>query len=406
MIEFEDEELEVEGEQWQQKINHEDQKEMFTEAPEPVGVKAEPPAEEASDPGQTPPPSTNQAANQQLPGVDAFVAEKPLHEVWIPRILKFLENPTNRYASIGVGLGIVVGVAVAAFTWYGSNPSGRYDLGPVISDAAGLKGRLYVKWEDQLHYRLGIEPTYPERIPGFSLAAGNPPRPYSVAIQLRDVQGFELCSKEILLRYDAKRAEALAPVPHGFEEEKETDSDRLAAEAANRAEADAEEAAREKGKDIFELQAGPSGQIVSINAQGSLPCSQSAYENAVAWSFEPQFPSVAEQKDLLKNLKERQAYTEELARRAANPVKKTKKPAPNTVVFYIEGDDMIVDFDPYSGVISTRGRKTFLIDRASAEAASLRGGDLPMRVHYRCDQNENCALMTQGAGVLHTRLRR
>lgn len=405
MIEPEDEELEVEGEQWQQKINHEDQKEMFTEAPEPVEVKVEPPAENSA-PSQAPQLVANQAANQASPESGAPVAEKPLHEVWIPRILKFLENPTNRYASIGVGLGIVVGVAVAAFTWYGSNPSGRYDLGPMISDAAGLKGRLYVKWEDQLHYRLEIEPTYPERVPGFSLAAGNPPQPYSVAIQLRDVQGFELCSKEILLRYDAKRAEALAPVPHGVEIKTETDSDQSTAGAADSAQADADEAAREKGKDIFELQAGPSGQIVSINAQGSLPCSPSAYGNAVSWSFVPTFPSIAEQKDLLKRLKERQEYTEELVRRAAHPFVKAKKPTPNSVVFFIEGDDMIVDYDSSSGVIATRGRKTFLIDRSGAEAASLRGGDLPMRVHYRCDQNENCALMTQGAGVLHTRLRR
>ncbi|MGA9668721.1 MAG: hypothetical protein WBQ94_05905, partial [Terracidiphilus sp.] len=344
--------------------------------------------------------------NQGPSGPVTPVAEKPLHEVWIPRILKLLENPTNRYAAIGVGLGIMVGVAVAAYTWYGSNPSGRYDLGPVISDAAGLKGRLYVKWEDQLHYRLEIVPTYPERIPGFSLAAGNSPRPFSVAVQLRDVQGFELCSKEILLRYDAKRAEALAPVLHGAEAEAETASDNSTAEATGPSQADADEAAREKGKDLFELQAGPDGQIASINAQGSLPCSQSAYENAVAWSFVPQFPSVAEQKDLLKHFKERQVYAEELARRAANPVKKAKKPGPNTVVFFIEGDDMIVDYDSSSGVISTRGRKTFLIDRSGGEAAALRAGDLPMRVHYRCDQIGNCSLMTQGAGVLHTRLRR
>jgi hypothetical protein len=301
----------------------------------------------------------------------------------------------------------MVGVAVAAITWYGNNPSGRYDLGPVTSDAAGLRGRLFVKWEDQLHYRLELEPNYPERIPGFSLAAGNPPRPLSVAIQLRDAQGLELCSKEILLRYDAKRAEALAPVPRGAEAEAQSGSDNSAAEGDNTAQADGAEAAREKGKDLFELQAGKDGQIASINAQGDLPCSRSAYENATSWSFVPEFPSVAEQKDLLERLKERQEYAENLARRGANPSKvRAKKPAPNTVVFFIEGDDSIVEFDAASGTIETRGRKTFAIDRSGAEAAVLKGSDLPLRIHYRCDQTGNCALTSQGAGVLHTRLRK
>jgi hypothetical protein len=403
MIEPEDEELEGEGEQWHQKINHEDQHDLFAEALAPIEGKSEHPIEEVSDPGHAP----TIGANQEHLNPGAPLAEKPLHEVWIPRIRKFLENPTNRYASIGVGLGIVVGVAVAAITWYGNNPSGRYDLGAVTSDAAGLRGRLYVKWEDQLHYRLELEPNYPERIPGFSLAAGNPPRPLSVAIQLRDIQGSELCSKEILLRYDAKRAEALAPVPRGAGAEAQSGSVSSAAEGDNTAQADGAEGAREKGNDLFDLQAGKDGQVASINAQGDLPCSRSAYENAVSWSFVPDFPSVAEQKDLLERLKERQAYAENLARRASSPAKKkAKKPAPNTVVFFIEGDDSIVEFDAASGIIETRGRKTFAIDRSGAEAAVLKGGDLPMRIHYRCDQTGNCALTSQGAGVLHTRLRK
>jgi hypothetical protein len=407
MIEPEDEELEGEGEQWHQKVSHEDQHELFAEAPEPVEAKSEHPIEEVSDPSKAQTFGANQAANQKHLEGGAPVAEKPLHEVWIPRIRKFLENPTNRYASIGVGLGIVVGVAVAAITWYANNPSGRYDLGSVISDAVGLRGRLYVKWEDHLHYRLGLEPTYPERIPGFSLAAGNPPRPLSFAIQLRDVQGFELCSKEILLKYDAKRAEAFAPVPHGAKAEAENASDKPAAEGDNTAQADGAEAAREKSKDLFDLQAGPDGQIASINAQGDLPCSKSAYENAVSWSFVPDFPSVAEQKDLLQRLKERQEYTENLDRRAASPAKKkARNPAPNTVVFFIEGDDSIVDYDAASGIIVTRGRKTFAVDRSGAEAGVLKGSDFPMRIHYRCDQTDNCVLISQGAGVLHTRLRR
>jgi hypothetical protein len=82
------------------------------------------------------------------------------------------------------------------------------------------------------------------------------------------------------------------------------------------------------------------------------------------------------------------------------------KPAPNTVLYYIEGDDAIVDFDASSGNITTRSRKLFSIERGGTEAALLKSSDLPMRIHYRCDQNGSCSLMSHGAGVLHARLRR
>jgi hypothetical protein len=76
------------------------------------------------------------------------------------------------------------------------------------------------------------------------------------------------------------------------------------------------------------------------------------------------------------------------------------------VQFFIEGDDAIVDFEPSSGNIITRGRKLFSIERNGPEAALMKSGDFPMRIHYRCDQNGNCSLMSHGAGILHARLRK
>jgi hypothetical protein len=76
------------------------------------------------------------------------------------------------------------------------------------------------------------------------------------------------------------------------------------------------------------------------------------------------------------------------------------------VQFFIEGDDSIVDFEASNGNIVTRGRKLFSIEKNGTEAALLKGSDFPMRIHYRCDQNGNCSLMSQGAGVLHARLRK
>jgi hypothetical protein len=403
MMEPEDEELE--NEQWHEKINHEDQTELFSAKAEPEPVAA-PTAKAASESGQADPNGGKLDTDQESAPV-AKDGEAPFHEVWIPRLRKFFENPVNRYATLAVGLGILVGATVASITWYTNNPSGRYDLGPITSDAVGLKGRLFVKWDKTLQYRVGFETTYPDQNPGFSLTAGNPPRPLSISIQLMDVQGFELCSKAIVLRYDARRAAAFEPLLRRGEKTPGNDIENASAQGPDGVHQDAQEAARERGNDIFDLQVGPNGQIASINAKGDLPCTRSNYEDATSWSFVPDFPSVAEQTELLKKLKERRTEEESQTYATASSHRpRTAKPVPNTVQFFIEGDDAIVEFEPSSGNITTRGRKLFSIERSGAEAALLKGGDFPMRIHYRCDQNGNCSLMSHGAGVLHARLRR
>lgn len=407
---------ELDGEQWHQKIHHEDQTELFSEATEtPKAIEGKPdsPTEEVANPNQVHPAGGKPDSDQGLIKAAKAGDTNQVGADWMLPINKILQNPTSRYAISSVVLGILVGVSIAAYSWYRENPSGRYDLGPVTSDATGLRGRLFVKWDNNLQYRLVLGPSDTDYSAGFSLAAGNPPRPLSIAIQLKDVQGFELCSKEIVLRYDKQRAEAVAPLSRTGDK---------AAEAAPESQLDAahifeqldeqkaereQEEAREKDKDVFELQAGPDGQIASIDAHGVMPCTRDNYADATSWSFKPDFPSIAEQGKLLRNLKEKREYAENLAYEASHPKKgPAKKPAPNTVAFFIEGDDAIVDYDSAGGIISTRGRKIFAIDKSGAEAAVLRGSDFPMRIHYRCDQAENCTLMTQGAGTLHTRLRR
>jgi len=394
-------EEELEGEQWHQKIHHEDQTELFsaaTETPGAAEAKPDSPPKEIADPGQIDPSGVKADTDQELVEAPKAGDASQLSAEWMLPIRKLMQKQTSRYAIMSVVLGILVGVTIGAISWYEDNPSGRYDLGPVTSDATGLRGRLFVKWDQNLQYRLSLGPSDADYNAGFSLAAGNPPRPLSISIQLRDVQGFELCSKEIVLRYDARRAEAVSPVAHSGEG---------AAEEPSYAQFDAQEAAREKGKDVFELQTGPDGQIASINAKGVMPCTRSNYVDATSWSIVPGFPSIAEQQKLLRNLEERREYAENLAYEARQPKRKSaKKPAPNTVVFFIEGDDSIVEYDAAGGIIATGGRKIFAIDKSGAEAALLRGSDFPMRIHYRCDQAGNCTLMSQGAGTLHTRLRK
>ena len=234
---------------------------------------------------------------------------------------------------LAIGLGILVGAAVASLTWYTNNPSGRYDLGPVTSDAVGLKGRLFVKWDKTLQYRVEFEPSYANQNPGFSLAAGNSPRPLSITVQLRDVQGFELCSKSIVLRYDPRRAAAFEPASRSAEKAPGSDLASVLAKGLDEVHQDAQEAAREQVNDVFDLQVGPNGQIASIIAKGELPCTRTNYEDATSWSFVPDFPSIAEQTELVKKLRERREEEANQAFEAANPRRpRATKPAPNTVL--------------------------------------------------------------------------
>jgi len=356
-------------------------------------------------------PEPEPEPEEQVAVVEPLVFKPQFHEVWIPRIRLFFSSPTRTFATLGVALGVLFGVLIAAITWHIYNPTGLYDLGPVTSSAVGLRGRLYLKWDRKLQYRLDFAPSDPDQVPGFSLAAGNPPRPSSITIQLEDAQGFVLCTKEILFKYDARKAAPLAPPNSGPTSGKADAANAPGAQtaaASDFTEADAQEASREQGKDIFQNQIGPDGLIESASAEGSIPCSASAYENTALWGITPNFPSVAEQDGLLKReaaVQTNQSITpvDKAAARKRLAARGTPKAPPP---FYIEGDDSIVEFDGSTGVIETVAGKSFFIGKASPEANAIKTHDLPIGIHYRCDQSSTCTLTSGVLGVLHTRLRK
>ncbi len=289
-------------------------------------------------------------------------------------------------------------------------PNGRYDLGSVTSSAAGLKGHLYIEWDKKLNYRLTIEPGDPDRQAAFALAVAHSPRPLSIEIHVQDSEGFALCSKEILLKYDARNALELAPPNPDAQDEKSnagaTPAGQPPAQAIVLAQADAQEAAREQGKDLFKNQVGPDGQVTALSAQGSIPCTVKAYEKAASWSFSPNFPPVAEQDQWVERQQEIDANGgRPPAAKSAARKSIAAKPAPKLLPFSIEGDDSIVDFDPSRGVIQTGSGKVFFIDRAGGAASDPRWQDYPVDIHYRCDRSSECVLVHAGAGALHARLR-
>ena len=324
-------------------------------------------------------PEVNAEAKAEQPASKPPTLRLPSHETLTERLQKFAENPTKFYATIGVGLGVLLVLIFAAFNLRPGSPEGRYDLGPVTSSATGLKGHLYINWEKTLHYRVTFETSDSDQQTGFALAVANPPSPLSIEIQLQDNKGFVLCSREIVLRYDNGPPAA-------------SDSAQLKDQKLK----------KEQGKDIFQNQIGPKGQVVALNAQGEIPCSAKAYENTAQWSFTSNFPSLAEQDEALERPQEMRAKA---AQRAAAH-KAAAKSAEKLLPFSMEGDDAIVEFDVNRGVIVTSGRKTFFFDKKSVGSADPVWQEYPVNIHFRCDQSTNCTLMHSGAGALRVRLKR
>jgi len=359
-------------------------------------------------------PEANRAsveAPAYIPIAESPVYHAPAGEGEKPKepIQKLAGSMTKVFIAISVGFVILIGIAIVAALWTPNNPEGRYDLGSVTSDAVGLKGHLFTQWDKQLNYRLSIEPSDPDRKAAFALAVASSPHPLSVEIHLQDSQGFVLCSKEILLKYDARNAIEIAPPSpaQGGKTDAQAPSGAQPAQTTDPAQAEAQEAAREKGKDIFKNQVGPDGQVASIGAQGEIPCTARGYEKAAAWSFSAGFPTIAEQDQLMEHQQEKVNGVHPAAAEIVSIRKRAAaKAAQKVVPFSIEGDDSIVDFDASRGTIETTSGKVFFIDKASGPISDPRWQEYPVEIHYRCDQSAECVLMHHGAGALHVRLRR
>jgi hypothetical protein len=314
----------------------------------------------------------NVEAKVQPPASEPPAPQPLSNESWTERIRSFAENPTRVYAAIGVGLGVLLGVIFAAVSLLTGSPEGRHDLGPVTSNATGLKGHLYIKWEKKLHYHVTFETSDPEQQAGFALAVANPQQPLSIVIQLQDTHGSLLCYREIVLRNDARSAEN-------------------------------QEQKKEQGKDIFQYQIAPDGQVAAISAQGEFPCSKKAYEKTVQWSFSTDFPSLSEQDE---GLEQQQKMRASASQKSVAHKKAAAKPAQKLLPFSIEGDDAIVEFDVNRGVIETIGRKTFFIDKKSSQSAGPVWQEYPVSIHFRCNWSLDCTLMHAGAGALRVKMRR
>jgi hypothetical protein len=316
---------------------------------------------------------------------------------------------TRKHLLIALGCGIVFAVVIALISWLGGSSDNSHDFGTVDSNAVGLRGQLVTKWDKKLEYHLTIEPSDPAYVKGFGAAVDKSPQPLSVEIHLQDAQGFVLCSKPILLKYDVRNSPDFAAANPDMEAEKSVQDGTQAApltQAKNDL-LEAQEAERELGKDVFQNQLGPDGRAVALKAQGDFNCPVSAYRNAASWSFTPNFPSLAEQDTLLNGKRESAAESaRQNAEKLAARKKKDMNPPVKLLPFSLEGDDSVVEFDAYRGVMQTVAGVTFFFDKTGGAVYDPKWQDYPVAIHYKCDRSSECLVMHHGSGALRARMKR
>ncbi len=277
------------------------------------------------------------------------------------------------------------------------------DLGPGVSAQTGLKGHLITQWAGNaktgsLQYQLRIEPIGPVQAPGFAKVNANPPGPYSINMRVLDMGGFALCGKEVLFHFDPTTVPVTMPVitlPG-----KKGDAARAAAKAEREAEVarmQAAETDRERGKDIFQNQAGDDQQITSANVKGTLPCSPDQYKRAYYWDFTTNFPTVDEQLAMVDPKAAAEARRErdpdQSDRGATHRKAALKKPQS---AYYIQGDDRATGFDPNMGVLEATAGKTFTIPDKPEQNIAANWAHNYSLIHYKCDQHASCALTAAG----------
>jgi hypothetical protein len=313
------------------------------------------------------------------------------------------------YAGFGLLVIFTVFVLFATKPKQEGLPAG--DLGPGVVAVSGLRGHLTTRWEGdsktgKLMYQLRIEPMEDRWQAGFSRVTSNAPSPLSLNVRLLDVTGFALCGKEIDFHFDPQTAGvpiSVTAAPAAANGKKPSQTERLAAAQAARQsqiiQMQAEEATRERGKDIFQNQKTDDGQVTAVNAQGALPCSPDQYKRANYWDFNTNFPTLAEQAVLLDP--KAAARSRKEFEPPEHPDKRTLERLRQGFVF--QGDDRVTGYDPVRGLLLAHER-SFLVDKKMGRDTATMWANNYSLIHYRCDQRGNCSL-TQAGGVLGLRAR-
>lgn len=274
-----------------------------------------------------------------------------------PKVVKPAVSPRLILAVIGI---LVAGLVVVGLvhTRTAAGPTAFQDLGAGISNATGLKGSLKARWQGKgAEYQLEIEPIDPLQSAGFSYVAANPPVPLFLHMKLLDATGYAVCGKDVLFPFD--------PASPG-------------------------EKNRERGQDMLQSSLDPDGKVVSLSAEGILPCTAGQYKQVVYWDISTNFPALAEQDELMKRTaavkNQQEAKKQAVLRRL-----KASRPT-----FYMEGDDWVAGYDASRNLLETRLSMNFLVTGPGPQSMARQWAGSDVLFHYKCDQRSNCVLTRAG----------
>jgi hypothetical protein len=286
------------------------------------------------------------------------------------------------------------------------------DMGPGIVAVSGLRGHLDTRWEGsaktgRLAYQLRIEPMEDRWQSGFSQAVLKAQLPMYVNVRLLDATGFALCGKEIDFPFDPQNGYVplMTPPLVGSDGKKLSAAQRdemvQAARQSEIAQLRASEVTREHGKDIFQNQLTNDGEVTAVNVQGALPCAPDQFKQASYWDMNTNFPTLDQQAGLLTPKAAGERASEAAPGGSSRARRPTFRPQEG---FVIQGDERVKEYDSSSGTLFVQG-KTFQVDRRSGQVTATEWANTNTLIHYRCDQQSNCALSAAGgSAILHASL--
>lgn len=290
---------------------------------------------------------------------------------------------------LGAGILAVIIFTVLMFNKPTSTAPPFQDLGPGVSNIAGLKGHLVTRWQKGVQYQITFEPLFGIYKPGFSYAVGHPPGPLWVDIRLLDSTGYALCGKRIGFRYNPGRTDVhltllREPAPRVV---KVSDTAPATPSTGGKAQPKAGH-----GIDTFQNEMGDNGQVASVYAQGELPCSEAQYKKFNYWDFSTNFPSIEKQDALMK------APAIAAARAAAAAHEAELRKDAQSPHYFVEGDATVRDFDSSTATLESGNGQHFIVVKKNEAATANAWAANNAQIHYKCDTLANCMLTRAGDG--------
>jgi hypothetical protein len=290
---------------------------------------------------------------------------------------------------LGAGILAIIILAVMMFNKPTSTAPAFQDLGPGVSNVAGLKGHLVTRWQKGVQYQLKFEPLFGIYNAGFTFTVGHPPEPLWVNIRLLDSTGYAVCGKQIEFQFNPAHTNIDISRAHKHGAKVVPVSAHSVGVPSSSARAQQKTAAT---TDSFQNVLGDDGQIASVYAQGILPCTEAQYKKFYYWDFSTNFPSLAQQEALMKA----PAIAADRAAAVASAAQRQREA--RSPHYFVEGDAMVRDFNNSTATLESGAGQSFIVVKTTEYPTANSWAESSAQIHYKCDTLANCLLTRAGDG--------